>query len=367
MAGMDRQDLEAFVRHGSQEAFARLAGRYARMVYAACLSQLGSPEDAEDAAQAVFLALARKAGSIRPERVGSWLYGVAMRASRFMARSAARRARHEGEAGRMMASGASSGGSVSAGVPAETRRQLMAELERLPAALRETVVRHYLGGQTRAQLAEELGLPSGTVNSRLNAGIERLRARLGRRGVTLSAAALGPALAAAASAEAPASLLASLPALASGGTAALAAGAEVAAIADGVLRIMFWEKLRMAAVAVGAAGLLAGAAPLALSTLPGERPPRLAPAPPAAAPVQPVAAAPRTVTGRVVRDRDVKAFEAVVVKELTGAVRVGDRAACKAKGWSSTVKRVDSDRVLLEPRELAEAGDAVEFAPADLK
>jgi translation elongation factor EF-1alpha len=117
--------------------------------------------------------------------------------------------------------------------------------------------------------------------------------------------------------------------------------------------MMFREKVKVVAVTLGAAGLLAAMTPLALRACSDELVPRAAADTPA----------PAAVTGKVVRDKDVKAFEAVVVKELTGAVKVGDKATCKAKGWSSTVKQVDSDRVLLEPRELAEAGDAVEFTP----
>ena len=279
----------------------------------------------------------------------------------------------------MMASGASSGGSGPAGVSAELRRQLMAELERLPAALRETVVRHYLGGQTRAQLAEELGLPSGTVNSRLNAGIERLRARLSRRGVALAAAALGPALAAAGSGSAPASLLASLPALASGSTAALAAagaGDKVVALAEGVLKMMFWEKVRVVAVATSIAAALAIAVPVAVSLAADggrETAPIAAPAAPVV--VEPIKApekAPAVVTAKV---REVGKGEdlgpgrrsslGIFLTELSGPVWFGAKATCKAKGWTSTVTLVSRDGAVLKLVDGAAAGDAVEIEVGD--
>ena len=91
----DAQDLAEFVRSGSGAAFERLAGRHAGLVYGVCLRRLGRPQDAEDAAQAVLVTLARKARAVRPEKLGSWLHGGALRACAFMQRSAARRARRE--------------------------------------------------------------------------------------------------------------------------------------------------------------------------------------------------------------------------------------------------------------------------------
>ncbi len=270
-AARDAQDLAEFAKSGSAEAFARLSRRYAGLVYRTCLRRLGSEADAEDAAQAVFVALSRKARKIRPDRLAAWLHSAAMRASLFIARSRANRARYEGEAARMK----SAENGRSEAPDREALAHLDAEVERLPAKLREAVARHYLAGLSRSELAGELGVPEGTVQSRLNAGLERLRARLGGRGVRLGAAALAGLLSSEAAAGAPASLLASLPTLVSGSAAGAAAaaagaGAGVSLIAEGVLKAMLLTKIKIAAAVVAAATLLAGiGTPLAVSAAGG--------------------------------------------------------------------------------------------------
>jgi RNA polymerase sigma factor (sigma-70 family) len=268
----DARDLAEFAERGSAEAFARLSSRYAGLVYRVCLRRLASEADAEDATQAVFLALARKAGSVRPERLASWLHGASLRAARFIARSRANRARYEREAARMKSVEAETG-TGDGGESREALAHLDAEVARLPAKLREAVTRHYLAGLTRAELARELGVPEGTVQSRLSAGLEKLRARLGGRGVRLGAAALAGLLTSEVQAGAPASLTASLPTLVTGPAAAGAAagaGAGVSLIAEGVLKAMLWAKLKVAAAVVAAATVAAGAGtPLAIRAVAG--------------------------------------------------------------------------------------------------
>jgi RNA polymerase sigma factor (sigma-70 family) len=264
----DAEDLAEFARSGSAEAFARLSRRYAGLVYRTCLRRLNSAADAEDAAQAVFVALSRKAGGVKPAKLASWLHGASIRAARFIARSRANRARYEKEAARMK-----SAETEQREVPdREVLAHLDAEVERLPSRLREAVTRHYLAGLSRAELARELGVPEGTVQSRLNAGLEKLRARLGGRAVRLGAAALAGLLASEAQAGAPASLIASLPTLVAGSAAAGAAaglpgvavgaktgaGAGVSLIAEGVIKAMLWTKIKIAVAAVAAVTVVAG-------------------------------------------------------------------------------------------------------------
>ncbi|MHC4914487.1 MAG: RNA polymerase sigma factor [Planctomycetota bacterium] len=249
MKSADTQDLAEFVRGGSQAAFERLAARHADLVYGICLRRLRRPADAEDAAQAVFIALARKAKSVRAGKLASWLHGAALRTCAFMQRTAARRARREEEAA-VIKEAAAGGGERAPGEWSEIKDRLDAELARLPMKLREAVARHYLGGRTYAQLATELGVPEGTVAWRVSAGVERLRRRLSRTGVSLSVAALGAALVGA-HVAAPASLVASLTALAAAGGAA--GGSAAGSIAEGVLHGMFWAKVKTVAVGVCAA------------------------------------------------------------------------------------------------------------------
>ncbi len=282
MAGQaqDAKELAEFARSGSAEAFASLSTRYAGLVYRACLRRLGSEADAEDASQAVFLALARKAGRVKPSKLASWLHGASIRAARHISRSRANRARYERKAAEMksqeelapQASGR------------EVLKHLDREVERLPAKLREAVARHYLAGLSRSEVAGELGIPEGTVQGRLNAGLEKLRARLGGGGVRLGAAALGTLLASEASAGAPASLIASLPALVGCSAASVAAagaglpgvalaakpGAGVSLIAEGILKAMLWTKIKIGIATVAAVTVIAGVGtPLTMKAVAG--------------------------------------------------------------------------------------------------
>ncbi|MBX9581116.1 MAG: sigma-70 family RNA polymerase sigma factor [Gemmataceae bacterium] len=178
--------LARFADTRDEQAFAELVRRYGRMVLAVCRRGAGHPQDAEDAFQAVFLVLARKAGRVgRPDALGSWLYGVAVRVAGRARRAAARRARREVTAAELPDRGT---------LPPEPEWDLQAVVERelaaLPARLRRAVELCDLGGLTRAEAAEAMGVPEGTVSSRLTTGRGLLAARLARRGVTLGAGGL---------------------------------------------------------------------------------------------------------------------------------------------------------------------------------
>src|SRR5262245_63426834 len=98
--GTDRQLLDRFVAHGDHGAFEELVARHGACVWAVCRRVLGQEQDAEDAFQAVFLILGRKAGAIRRrESVGSWLHGVAFRTAMKVRRSITRRQARERHAG----------------------------------------------------------------------------------------------------------------------------------------------------------------------------------------------------------------------------------------------------------------------------
>jgi RNA polymerase sigma factor (sigma-70 family) len=225
----DRQLLERFTADRDEAAFAALVRRHGGLVFGVCRRLLGDAHDAEDAFQATFLVLAKKAGSIRQrEYVAGWLHGVATRLAR-KAR-AQRVRRHFPEApGPVPAPDV-----ASAVAGAEACRLLDEELGRLPAHYRLPLVLCYLEGKSRREAALALGCSEGAVKGKLERGRELLRARLVRRGVALVPAGLAASLDGQAGAAAPAAWLAAAVRAASGEGGTVSALA--AALAAGLLR-----------------------------------------------------------------------------------------------------------------------------------
>jgi RNA polymerase sigma factor (sigma-70 family) len=259
----DAQLLEDFVARRDEAAFEALLWRHGGMVLGLCRRVLRHHQDAEDACQATFLVLARKAASIgRRQAVGPWLYRVAYRVALRLRARAARRAAREGPVDDLPAPDA-----ADAPLWRDLRAVLDDALGRLPEKYRAPLVLCYLQGHTNEEAAALLGCPKGTVLSRLARGRERLRARLTRLGLALTAAGLAAALtreAAAAAPAAPGSSTAQAAAAFAAGHPAGPVPARVAALTEGVLRTMFltrvkaWATALLALAAVGAgAGLWA--------------------------------------------------------------------------------------------------------------
>jgi RNA polymerase sigma factor (sigma-70 family) len=188
-----------------EAAFRAIVLRHGPMVLGVCRHVLGGLHDAEDAFQATFLVLARKAGSIRDGRVlGRWLYEVGFRMAVRARANEKRRQTHERQGAEMSSPPADNEAQIR-----DVRPVLHEEVNRLPEKYRTPVVLCYLEGKTNEEVAQALGWPVGTVKGRLSRAREILRSRLSRRGVALSAALLllSLSLDSAAADEAPAPLI----------------------------------------------------------------------------------------------------------------------------------------------------------------
>ncbi len=267
--------LEQFVARRDEAAFAALVRRHGPLVLGVCRRVLRDAHDAEDAFQATFLVLARKAESLaRPERVGNWLHGVAVRVACAARARAARRQRREA-----VVRPVTPPDPTSAAEAADLRAVLDEEVGRLPELCRAAFVLCYLEGRTYAQAARALGWPVGSVSSRLAQARGLLRERLTRRGVVPSAALVAVVLdREALAAVLPAPLVAATAragAAFAAGAAVEQAGGEAVRLGQAVLGGMALARVRATAalllflgvVGIGAALVFhsAGAA--------GERPP----------------------------------------------------------------------------------------------
>ena len=183
----DRQLLTRFVTSCDQTAFEVLVQRYGPMVMGVCRRILGDATDAEDAFQATFLVLVRKARTIaRPDLLGNWLYGVAYRIARKARAQKAKRAQQK----QPLAAMTSPDPTVEAALH-ELQAQLDKELEKLPTKYRAPLVLCYLEGMSNREAAQRLGWPIGSISHRLARGREILRQRLQDRHPNASYLVLG--------------------------------------------------------------------------------------------------------------------------------------------------------------------------------
>jgi RNA polymerase sigma factor (sigma-70 family) len=249
----DAELLARFLDAGDDGAFEALVRRHGPLVLAACRRVLADPADVDDAFQATFLVLLRRASAIRRRRsVGPWLYGVAHRVALRARDGAGRRRRREQRAAEQ-APPAAPGSELSW---REACAVLHQELDRLPERYRLPLLLCYLDGKSRDEAARELGWPVTTLRGRLERGRQRLRGRLERRGLAPAVGLLAAGVAA------PAALGAVPPGLvdstlnAALRPAARAAGeARAVLLAQGVTRAMTTTARR---TAITAALLLAG-------------------------------------------------------------------------------------------------------------
>jgi len=242
----DGQLLEYFLTQHDEAAFAALVRRHGSMVWGVCCRVLSNYHDAEDAFQATFLVLVRKAASIMPrEMVANWLYGVAHLTALKARATAARRKGRERQGAEMPEP------EVVQHDPWHDLQPLLdQELSRLPDKYRSVIVLCDLEGKTRKEAAEHFGCPEGTVAGRLARARAMLAKRLARHGLAVSSGALATMLSQeVASADVPTSMVSSTikaaSLLAAGQAAATGPiSARVAALTEGVLKTMLLRKLK---------------------------------------------------------------------------------------------------------------------------
>ena len=267
VAGLtDGQLLERFASHRGAEAelaFTALVMRHGPLVFGVCQSLLRNPHDAEDAFQATFMVLARKAGSIRqPDRLGPWLHGVAHRTARRLKDKNARRKTHEAEAAVYSDRAHRSSGSSqhpSALANHDEIEALHREIERLPARYKTAIVLCDLQGLTHEEAARRLGRRVSTISSQVSRARERLRRRLDRRGLAYPGGIVAAAIDSTKPSVLPNVLVGSTVKNVMSLSTGLAAGSvpvSIVSLSQGVLRSMLFAKIGLisaALVGLGAA------------------------------------------------------------------------------------------------------------------
>jgi RNA polymerase sigma factor (sigma-70 family) len=258
----DGQLLVRFIDHRDQAAVSALVRRHGSMVWGVCQRILGGHHDAEDAFQATFLVLLRKAHSIRQkDAVGNWLYGVALQTARKARAMLAKRRTRE-----------SQGMDVPEPQIADpsprydVQAVLDEELSRLPDRYRAAIVLCDLEGKRYKEAARQLRCPEGTLATRLARGRTILARRLAARGLAVASGAVAAhlmqnALSAAVPASTVSATIRTLTLVAAGrGLANSAISANVAALTEGVLKAMLLKKLQITTVVLLLvfAGLSAG-------------------------------------------------------------------------------------------------------------
>ena len=243
----DRDLFARFAAEGDQSAFAAVAARHTDMVLGVCRRMLVNQQDAEDACQAAFLLLARKAGRVRWQAsVANWLFVAARKVANNARLAAARRRKREAAAAVQ---------ELTEPVDGLTGRELAAildeELENLPPRFREPLVLCYLEGLTRDEAAQLLNVTVGALKSQLESGRRKLAASLTSRAYSLGIALLSTAAASSLSARSPVLLDAILVAASGSPSATAAALARCVALKEGLM------PMKLGAVALSGIATLA--------------------------------------------------------------------------------------------------------------
>ena len=255
----DHELLTEFARSKSDEAFAALVERYVNLVYSTAIRFTSNRNHAEEIAQAVFIVLANKAGSLSPSVILSgWLYQATRLTAANFVKGEIRRQRREQEAYMQ---------SESNDTDPLAWEQLAPLLDEAMGSLseddRNAVVLRFFENKTASEIAARLEISEAATHKRVSRALEKLRAALARRGVTMSAAMIAGAVSANSVLVAPTTLAAAISAAAVHGTGA---ATSTLTLAKGALKIMAWTKAKTAATAGLVFLLISGGAALAVKT-----------------------------------------------------------------------------------------------------
>jgi RNA polymerase sigma factor (sigma-70 family) len=247
------QLLERYLEHRDEAAFEALVTLHGPMVLGVCRRALGFSPDADDAFQATFLVLIRRARDLGPrDAIGPWLYGVARRV-------AARARRRGGQRSELVPLEFSVADRADSRGDPELVEILDQELCRLPAKYRSPLVLCYLEGRSHEEAARVLQWPVGTVKGRLSRARELMRSRLARRGLAPSSGAIfaisSPDLRGALDRSLVERTVTASARLATGQSVAQVVSQSVTSLVEGVLAAMFVNKFKWAAPALVAAGV----------------------------------------------------------------------------------------------------------------
>ena len=255
----DAELMAAWIEQKDEKAFADLVTRHQGLVYRICLRMLRAPDQAEDASQATFVVLLKKAESVRHMAdLSSWLYKTARNVALHTLRTNVNRSRREKEA-TMVAHTCRQ--DVTPEVGEAARAMLDEALAALSEAQRAAVILRHLKGYSSSQAATALGCTEMALRSRLSKGLAKVRRRLSGRGVTLVAGGLLALLDAEAKAAAPQTLLPSVLAVSKSLAVGSASGSGAVVLAEGAMKMMMWAKVK-AVMMYAAAVFLVAAVPV---------------------------------------------------------------------------------------------------------
>ena len=187
----DWQRLQRYAHGDDQRAFAELVDAHVGLVYAAALRQVRSPELAEEVTQAVFILLARKAGTMgRQVILAAWLHRTAFYVARNTLKAAARRRRHERRAAAAVVEAFDSDGRPAGPTWQRLAPALDAGVAGLREADRQAIVLRFFQRQTLAEVGRAMGISEDAAQMRVSRAVAKLRAFFARAGVTLDTCSL---------------------------------------------------------------------------------------------------------------------------------------------------------------------------------